>query len=476
MLAGTPQSMAAGPETRNRALATPYAVLVIGGGIAGIQAALDVANSGMKVILVERQPSIGGHMAQLSETFPTLDCSQCILTPRTVEISHHDNVTLMTYSTIEKVDGEAGHFTVTIRRKARYVDWEKCTGCGICQEKCPWRFASDFDRQLAKRKVIYTLSPQAVPNKPVIERSQCAFFARNTCRACEKFCPVGAIDFCQEDESHIVEVASIIVATGYDLYRKDYLGEYGAGKLPDVIDNLQFERLLAASGPTAGQVKRPSDGVTPKSIVFIQCAGSRDPQHALSYCSKACCMITAKHALMYKHKVPDGQVYVFYMDVRAAGKGYEEFVQRAMGEEGVLYLRGRVSRLFRDEGKIIVWGADTLSGRKLEVEADMVVLATAMTASRGSGELATILNIATDEHGFYTDAGVLHPVETAKPGVFIAGAGRGPVDIPEAVAQASAAAAKVIALSAELRAQAVQRRGILPPASASEALDATVGR
>jgi len=421
-------------------------ILVIGAGIAGIQAALDIANSGRPVVLVERQPSIGGRMAQLSETFPTLDCSQCILTPRTVEVGHHENIRLLTYSTVQSISGEAGHFTATIRRKARYVNWDICTGCGVCQEKCPWRIPADFERGLGKRKVIYTLSPQAVPNKPVIDRSQCAFFQRNTCRACEKFCPVGAIDFTQEDETLSVEASAVIVATGYDLYAREFLGEYGAGKLPDVIDGLQFERLLAASGPTAGQIKRPSDGKQPQSIAFIQCAGSRDPEHGMPYCSKVCCMITAKQALLYKHKVHSGQVYVFYMDIRAAGKGYEEFVQRAMSEEGVLYLRGRVSRIMQEDGKLLVWGADTLSGKKMQIDVDMVVLATALLPSRGSKDLAAALDIAVDEHGFYSENGFMHPVETRRPGVFIAGAGRGPLDIPEAVAQASAAAARAMAV------------------------------
>jgi heterodisulfide reductase subunit A2 len=427
---------------------TLYPVLIIGAGIAGIQAALDVANSGNDVVLVERQPSIGGHMAQLSETFPTLDCSQCILTPRTVEAGHHEKIKLFMYSTVERVDGEAGRFIVSIRRKATYVDWRTCTGCGVCQEKCPWRIPSEFERGLARRKVIYTLSPQAVPNKPVIDRSRCAFFAHNTCRACEKFCPAGAIDFTQEDEMVTEVVSAIIVATGFDLYPKEWAGEYGAGRLPDIIDGLQFERLLAASGPTAGQVKRPSDGKAPKSIAFVQCVGSRDPEHAMPYCSKICCMITAKQVLMYKHKVPDAQVYVFYIDIRAAGKGYEEFVQRAMSEEGVLYLRGRVSRVFQEDGRLQVWGADTLSGKKIQVSADLVVLATALVPPRDSKDVAQVLGIAVDEQGFYTEQSFLHPVETNRPGIFVAGAARGPQDIPETVAQASATAAKAIALIA----------------------------
>ena len=385
-------------------------------------------------------------MAQLSETFPTLDCSQCILTPRTVEAGHHDNIMLMAYSSVEKVEGEAGRFMVTVRRKARYVDWDKCTGCGICQEKCPWRIPSDFDRQLAKRKVIYTLSAQAIPNKPVIDRSQCAFFARNTCRACEKFCPVGAIDFYQEDETVSVEAAAIIVATGYDLYPKEFLGEYGAGKLPDVIDGLAFERLLAASGPTAGQVRAA--------------LGRDDAKKRRLHPVRRLARPPARPVLLLEGLLHDhGQACA---DVQAQGAGRPGLcvlhgcARRRQGLRGVCAAgdgrgRGALSDGARvtalpGNGKIVVWGADTLSGRKLEVEADLVVLATAMTASRGSRDLATILGIGVDEHGFYSDAGVLHPVETAKPGIFIAGAGRGPVDIPEAVAQAGAAAAKVIAL------------------------------
>lgn len=449
---------------------TSKRTLIIGGGIAGIQAALDIANGGHDVTLVERLPSIGGHMAQLSETFPTLDCSQCILTPRTVEAGHHEKIKLLTYSTVERVEGQAGDFRVSIRRPAPYVDWEKCTGCGVCQEKCPWRAPAEFERGLGRRKAIYTLSPQAVPNRPVIDRERCAYFAKGTCRACEKFCPAGAIDFGQQEQTVVEEAGAIIVATGYDLFPKERAGEYGAGRHANVIDGLQFERLLAASGPTAGQVKRPSDGAEPKSVVFVQCVGSRDPEHGVAYCSRVCCMITAKHALMYKHKVHDGQAYVFYIDMRAAGKGYEEFVQRAMSEDGVLYLRGRVSRIFEEEGKLVVWGVDTLSGKKLHVEADLVVLATGLLPAAGSSQLAACLGIETEETGFYREAqAIMRPVETGRPGIFIAGAGRGPADIPETVAQASAAAARALAL---LRLLSLPGKGAeSAPTDARELLD-----
>jgi heterodisulfide reductase subunit A len=423
--------------------------LIIGAGIAGIQAALDIANSGYEVVLVEKLPSIGGHMAQLSETFPTLDCSQCILTPRTVEVGHHENIRLITYSEIDSISGQLGDFTVRIRRKAAYVNWSLCTGCGICQEKCPWKAASEFDRGIGQRKVIYTLSPQAVPNKPIIDREQCAYFQKGKCRACEKFCPVGAIDFEQQEQVIEEHVGAIVVATGFDLYPQEQLKEYGYGSIPDVIDGLQFERLLAASGPTAGKIRRPSDGATPKEVVFVQCAGSRDPERGMPYCSKICCMTAAKQAILYKHRVPDGQAYVFYIDIRAAGKGYEEFVTRAQEEDGVLYLRGKASKIFQSDGKVVVWGADTLSGEKVEIAADLVVLAMAMIPSFNAGDVAGKLNLSLDEHGFFVEAhSQLRPVESSIPGVFLAGAGLGPKDIPETVAQASGAAAKVLAMFA----------------------------
>jgi heterodisulfide reductase subunit A len=425
-------------------------VLIIGAGIAGMQAALDIANSGYEVVLVDKLPSVGGRMAQLSETFPTLDCAQCILTPRTVEVGHHENIQLVTYSEVEDVTGEIGDFRVRIRRYPAYVDWDGCTGCGLCQEKCPKRVVSDFEGEMGRRKAIYTLSPQAVPNKPVLDRDNCIYFERGKCRACEKFCPVGAIDFEQEETIIEERVGCIIVATGYDLYPMEELGEYGHGRVPDVIDGLAFERLLSASGPTAGKVLRPSDGQEPKEVVFVQCAGSRDPEQGMPYCSKICCMYAAKHAMLYKHRVHDGQAYVFYIDIRSAGKHYEEFVQRAMEEDRVLYLRGKVSKIFREDGRVVVWGVDTLTDRQVEVAADLVVLATAMVPKEGTRELAAMLGLETDEFGFFTEVeGNMQPVETSRPGIFLAGAGIGPKDIPETVSQASGAAAKVLSLFAQ---------------------------
>jgi heterodisulfide reductase subunit A len=422
--------------------------LVIGGGISGIQAALDIANSGYPVILVERQPSIGGHMAQLSETFPTLDCSQCILTPKMVDASKHPKITLLTYSEVEEVSGYVGNFKVRIKKKAAYVDRDKCTGCGLCSEKCPSKNnSSEFERGLTTRKAIYTPFPQAVPNKPVIDRESCTYFQTGKCGVCAKVCTVGAIDYEQQDEMIEEQVGSIVIATGYEVHPVSKFAEYGYGTIPDVIDGLQFERMLSASGPTEGEVKRPSVGKIPKEVVFIQCAGSRDPEKYFPYCSKICCMYTAKHAKLYKHKVHDGQPYVFYIDIRAGGKKYEEFVQQTIEEEKVVYLRGKVSRIYRDGDKVMVCGEDTLLGKKVEIAADLVVLASAITAQSDSRELAQKLKVAVDEFGFFSEAHPkLRPVESNTGGFFLAGAAQAPKDIPEAVAQASATAAKVTAL------------------------------
>ena len=421
--------------------------LVIGGGIAGIQASLDIADSGYEVILVEKNQSIGGHMLQLSETFPTLDCPQCIATPKMVQVGQHPRIKLLAYSEVEEVSGYVGNFKVKIRRKASFVNWDKCTGCGLCMEKCPVRVPSEFNELLAKRKAIYTLFPQAVPNKPVIDSSNCLYFTKGKCRVCEKNCSLKAIDFKQRDSLVEEKVGAIIVATGFDLMNKAEIGECGYGKYKDVIDSLQVERLLAPAGPTEGIPYRPSDGKIPKEVVFIQCVGSRDPEHYYPYCSKICCMYTVKQAMLYKHAVPDGQAYVFYMDIRCNGKGYEEFLQRGIEEDRILYLRGRVSKIFKDGDKIKVWGADTLTGRKIEISADLVVLAMAMVPSKGAKKLADKLRLATDDYGFLTEAHPkLRPVESLTAGYFLAGAAQAPKDIPETVAQASGAASKVDSL------------------------------
>jgi len=432
--------------------------LVIGAGISGMQAALDVADSGYEVVLVEREPSIGGHMAQLSETFPTLDCSQCILTPRMVEVGQHSNIQLLTFSEVVAVEGEVGHFRVRILRHPRYVVEEKCTACGDCAKVCPVVVPNEFDRGLAARRAIYIPSPQAVPAVYRLDPDACLGLFPLACGKCAQACEPDAIDYDMGPVTMEVEVGAIVVATGYQLYQDQAVMAYAYTSHPDVMDGLEFERLLSASGPTGGKMVRPSDRTVPKEVVFIQCAGSRNPEHGVPYCSKICCMYTAKHAILYKHRVPDGQVYVFYIDIRAGGKGYEEFVTRAMEEDDAVYIRGRVSKVFPSDGKVMVWGVDTLTGSRVEIAADLVVMASAIVPSEGSRRVAEMLGIGIDEFGFYAAADTeMTPVESGVPGVFLAGAGLGPQDIPETVAQASGAAAKVLTLfeaaKAEERAQ-----------------------
>ncbi len=423
--------------------------IVVGGGVAGIQAALDIANCGHKVIMVERDPSIGGHMSQLSETFPTLDCSQCILTPRMVEVAQHPNIKLYSYAEVESVDGFIGNFKVKIRKKAKSIDETLCTGCGLCTTKCPQKkIPNEFERGLGFRPAIYVPFPQAVPNKPVIDKEHCTYYQKGKCRICEKVCPTQAIRFDQPDEIIEVDAGAIVLCTGFDVLKTDYFPEYGYNKYKDVIDALQFERLASASGPTLGEIRRPSDGKVPEKVVFVACAGSRDPAKGIEYCSKICCMYTAKHAMLYKHKVHHGTPYIFYMDIRAGGKMYEEFVRRAIVEDEAHYIRGRVSTIYEKNGKLIVKGADTLMGGKpVEIEADMVVLATAGVANHGSEELAQKMHVSYDAHKFFAEAHPkLKPVETNTAGIFLAGACQAPKDIPESVAAASGAAVKVVSL------------------------------
>jgi heterodisulfide reductase subunit A len=434
--------------------------LVIGGGITGIQAALDIANAGYEVVLVEREPSIGGHMAQLDKTFPTLDCSACILSPKMVDIAQHKRIKLMTYSLVQKVSGFVGNFEVEILQKARRVDYSKCTGCGTCWQKCPEKVNAEFDVGTGKRSVIHIPFPQAIPAKPVIDWPQCRYRKYldwkaagepgkkpPECRICEKVCPVKAIDYEQTDQVITEKFGAIIVATGYKTFDPAVYEEYGGGRLPDVITSLQLERMMNASGPTGGEIRRPSDGEHPHTIVLVSCVGSRDAQKGRPYCSKICCMYNAKHAIMLKEHDPSVQVYVFYIDVRTGGKDFEEFYLRAIDEAGAVYLRGRVSKIYQDGKRLIVLGEDSLMGRPVEIAADLVVLAAGMEPNTGAAELAQTLHISYDMYGFMVEAHPkLRPVETNTDGILVAGACVGPRDIPESVAQGSAAAAKAVGI------------------------------
>jgi len=420
--------------------------LVIGGGIAGITAALDLANAGIPVVLVEKSPSIGGKMAMLSETFPTLDCAQCILTPKMAEVARHPLVRIYANSEVVDASGYVGNFKVKILQRARYVRVADCRLCGFCERVCPVKAPSEFNRELSERKAIYIPFPQAIPSAYVIDRANCKHWV-DGCERCLKVCPTKAIDFNDGDKLVEEEVGAIIVATGYELFPAEKLREYGYGVYRDVIDSLQFERILSAGGPTRGSILRPSDGKPVKKVVFIQCAGSRDVNY-LEYCSKICCMYTAKHALIFKERVPDGEAYVFYIDIRAAGKGYEEFIKRVQEEFQVNYIRGRVNRVYRDPktGEMVVVGFDTLTGQVVTVKADLVVLATGLVPTLPR-ELASKLRIQLDKYGFAQEVHPkLRPVETVTSGVFICGVIHAPKDIAETVAQASAAAAKTMEL------------------------------
>lgn len=418
--------------------------LVIGAGISGIQAALDIADHGYEVLLVEKNPSIGGHMIQLSETFPTLDCSQCIMTPKMVEASRHPKIRILTYHEVESISGYVGNFKVKIRKKPRFVDPDKCTMCGDCEDVCPQIVSDEFNLGLSFRRAIYLPFPQAVPGTYTLDIESCLGLLPIRCGKCKEVCEPGAINYDDRETVFEEEVGAVVVSTGYDLYDLNHLGEFGGEKYEDVINGLEFERILSASGPTGGEVRRPSDGKVPKNVVFIQCCGSRDPENHNPYCSKICCMYTSKHAMLYKHHVPDGNATVFYIDIRTGGKNFEEFYQRAIDEDQVLYVRGKVSKVYKEGDKIIVWGVDTLTGRKIEMEADLVVLAMSMVQTDGVNELLKKLRISSDANGWLSEAHPkLRPVESLNAGFYLAGCAHGPKDIPETVSQASAAAAKV---------------------------------
>jgi heterodisulfide reductase subunit A len=434
-------------ETRK--VAINPATLVVGGGIAGIQAALEIADSGHKVYLVEKTPSIGGHMIQLDKTFPTLDCSSCILTPKMTQVGSHPHIELMSYSQIEEVSGYIGNFKVKIRKKARHVSAEKCNGCGLCQEKCPIKTNSEFDAGLGKRKAIYTPFAQAVPNIPVIDTEHCTYFLKGKCRLCEQLCEREAIDFEQEDELVDIEVGSIILATGFEVFDPTPISPYGYGRLDNVITSLEFERLVSSSGPTGGEITL-KDGSAPQSIAIVHCVGSRDKNYH-EYCSRVCCMYALKYAHLIKEKT-NAEVYDYYIDMRCFGKGYEEFYQR-LSEEGLKFIRGKVGEVTdqivsdEEKGKLVVVAEDTLLGVVTRIPADMVILCVALEPQPDAGDVARLFNISRSADGFFLEKHPkLDPVATTTDGVFVVGCSQGPKDIPDTVAQASAAAARALAL------------------------------
>jgi heterodisulfide reductase subunit A-like polyferredoxin len=423
-------------------------VLVIGGGIAGVQAALDLANAGATVYLVEKSPSLGGKMAQLDKTFPTNDCSMCILSPKLVEAGRHPNIRILANSQVINCQGGAGNFRVKVKKKARYVDENKCTGCGVCVEKCPKKVESEFDMGMVKRKSIYLPFPQAVPLIYTIDKENCIYFEKGKCRNCEKACQRGAIDFDQEDQVLELDVGSIVVATGYDLLNPSLLGQYKYDQYDNIISSLEFERIMSASGPTEGKILRPSDGKPPKDVVFIQCAGSRDVNHC-KYCSAVCCMHSIKEAMIAKEHDPGIEnMHILYMDVRAYGKHFESYYLRAKDEVNVEFVKGRPAEIFEDSSTndIYVRVGDIRKGQVTEIKGDLVILSTTIIPSKSNKELSDILGIELDEYGFFKERHInALPTDSTKQGIYIAGCAIGPKDIPDSVAEASGAASRALA-------------------------------
>jgi heterodisulfide reductase subunit A len=427
------------------------ATLIVGGGITGMQAALEIANSNHMVYIVEREPSIGGHMAQFDKTFPTLDCAACILTPKMTEVARHPFIRLLTYSEVEAISGYVGNFKVKIRRKPRYVDEGKCIGCLVCQEKCPWKALSEFNAGTGERKAIYTPFAQAVPNIPVIDTEHCAYFLKGKCRACEKFCEANAINFEQSELVFELEVGNIIIATGFDTLDASLIPQYGYGRYPNVFTSIEFERLCSPTGPTEGHIIL-ADGRQPESVAIVHCVGSRDKNYN-EYCSRVCCM----HALKYSHLIKEktnADIYQMYIDMRCFGKGYEEFYNR-ISDEGINFIRGKVAKVTdeaiteEEKGKLIVLVEDTLLGAMLRVPVGMVILCVALEPRKDADEVARLFHLGRSADGFFLERHPkLDPVATMSEGILIAGCCQGPKDIPDSVAQASAAAARALAMIA----------------------------
>ena len=425
--------------------------LVIGGGIAGIQTALDIADAGFEVDIVETKPTIGGKMAQLDKTFPTLDCAACILTPKMVDVAQNEKIRIFSYSEVTDIKGFVGNFEVTVKRKARYVKEDVCTGCGACTEKCPQKkVPNEFNLGMDNRRAIYIPFAQAVPKVATIDPNYCMMLKTGKCGVCSKVCTAGAIDYEAKDEFFTERYGAIVAATGFNPISMDKFDEFAYSQSKDVITSLELERLMNAAGPTGGTLLRPSDKTHPHTIVFVQCVGSRCEacaQKGKEYCSKICCMYTAKHAMLIRDKYPDTDVYVFYIDVRTPGKNFDEFYRRAVEEYGVHYIKGMVGKVSPENGKLKVQASDLLDGKQLHIDADLVVLAAAIEPDKSARPLATMLTASMDTNDFFTEAHPkLRPVESPTAGVFLSGTCQGPKDIPETVSQAGAAASKVIGL------------------------------
>lgn len=419
------------------------AVMVVGAGIPGIQAATDLANMGFKVYLIESTPSIGGRMAQLDKTFPTNDCAICILAPKMIDCYQHPNIETLTYSEVIGCKGSLGSFKVQVKKKPRYVDIEKCTGCGECFEKCPKKITNDFNMGLDKRKAIYMPFLQSVPKKATIDARYCLKLLKDKCGNCEKVCQAGAIDFEQKEEIVELDVGAIIVSVGMDFYDMGKLAEYGYGRIKGVITAMEFERFICASGPTSGHLHE-TDDEPPKTIAFIQCAGSRDFSH-LPYCSAVCCMHSTKEAILANEHYPELKSYIFYIDLRAVGKGFQGYLKRAQQEYKVTYIRSKVGFITenKETGKPILQYEETKERKVKTLEVDLVVLAQALCPSNSVSSLSKVLGFDVDEYGFVlTPREAKSPMDTTVSGIYACGFVKAPQDIPESVAQASGAAAR----------------------------------
>ncbi len=423
-------------------------IVVVGGGIAGIQASLDLADRGYEVHVVEKSPSIGGHMAQLDKTFPTNDCSMCILSPKMISCADHENIVIHTYSELDGVEGAFPAFKVSIREKARFIDTGRCTACGDCIAKCPVKVPSEFEEGLSNRKAIYIPFPQAVPRKVTIDKDHCRMMTQEKCGVCKKVCQAGAIDYDQEDTIVDIEASTIVVANGFDLMDASAISQYGLGTCKDVITSLQLERILSASGPTNGHLVRPSDGKEPRNLGFIQCVGSRDSK-THDYCSSVCCMYATKESILAREHAPDVDIAIFYMDMRATGKGFQEFVSRARDTYGVRYIRSRpasIQAVNGDNGVLMRYETRGLAGESKMEEFDLLVLCPALVPSKDNAQLSEMLRVELDENGFFRTPSLAHPVDTTGRGALVCGFASGPIDIPDSVSQASAVAARAAEL------------------------------
>lgn len=443
------------------------AVAVAGGGVAGIQSALDLANSGFKVYMIEPYPTIGGHMAKLDKTFPTCDCAQCTLAPRLVEVGRHPNIQLLTYSDITEIEGSAGDFTLKVKRRARYIDEEKCTGCGECVAKCPSKVVDEFNEETGMRKAVYLPFPQAIPRVMTIDAEHCLYLQQGKCGVCKKVCPFDAVDYEQQDRVEEIKVGSIILSPGFEPFHPSNLEQYRFNH-PDVITSLQFERLLSASGPTEGKIVK-KNGEEPKKIAFIQCVGSRNPEIGRKNCSSVCCMYATKEAIVAKEHDPELDITIFNIDIRAFGKGFEEFYQKAKNEHGIRYVRSRPPAVYEDPqtGRVSVRYEKEDGSGVVREEFDLIVLSIGLSPSQSAQHLAEIAGVELDEHGnIASDA--LSPLATNVPGIFASGTVQGPRDIPDTVADGSGAASKASSLLKAVRGTLIERKTYPPEKNADE--------